>query len=69
MMGFSMKNAAFKVLVRVVAEAERATINVTRPISCLSEYRFLMDNKLSRINETLRYGAFRLDEDDGEYVL
>lgn len=65
-MGFSMKNAAFKVLVRVDAEAESATINATLPISCLSEYRFLMDSKLSRLNETLRYGAFRLDEDDGE---
>ena len=65
-MGFSMKNAAFKVLVRVDAEAESATINAALPISCLSEYRFLIDNKLSRINETLRYGAFRLDEDDGE---
>lgn len=65
-MGFSMKNAAFKVLVRVDAEAESATINATLPISCLSEYRFLMDSKLSRLNEPLRYGAFRLDEDDGE---
>ena len=42
-MGFSMKNAAFKVLVRVDAEAESVTINATLPISCLSEYRFLMD--------------------------
>lgn len=65
-MGFSMKNAAFKVIVRVDAEAESVTINATLPISCLSEYRFLMDSKLSRLNETLRYGAFRLDEDDGE---
>lgn len=65
-MGFSMRNTSLKVLVRVDAEVESVTINTTLPISCLTEYRLLMDSKLGRLNETLRYGAFRLDEDDGE---
>lgn len=65
-MGFSTKIASFKVLVCVDAEAKSATINTTLPISCLSEYCFLMDSKFSRLNKTFRYGAFRLDEDNGE---
>lgn len=65
-MGFSMRNTSLKVMVRVDGDAESVTINSILPISCLKEYRMLMGSMLTRINETLRYGGFRLDEDDGE---
>lgn len=64
--GFPMRNTSLQVMVCVDAEVESVTINTTLPILCLKEYRMLMGWKLSQLNENLRYGGFRLDEDDGE---
>lgn len=65
-LGFSMQNTSLNVLIRVDANAESLSINTTLPITCLEEYRMLMGSELSKINESIRFGAFRLDEDDGE---
>lgn len=65
-LGFSMRNTSLRVMVRVDAEAESICCNTTLPITCMEEYRMLMGSKLNQMNESLRYGAFRLDEDDGE---
>lgn len=65
-LGFALPNAPFEVAFRVDAETESLTINVVFPVNCREEYRMLMDCKLSRLNEGMRFGAFRLDEDDGE---
>lgn len=61
-----MRNTLLKVLILIDAAAESLTIDTTLPITCLTEYRMIMGSKLNKINKTLRYGAFLLDEDDGE---
>lgn len=65
-MGFTMQNTTLKVLIQIDVDTESLSINATLPIICLEEYRMLMGSKLSKLNEKLRFGAFRLDEDDGE---
>jgi len=65
-LGFSMRNTLLKVLILIDAAAESLTIDTTLPITCLAEYRMIMGSILNKINKNMRYGAFLLDEDDGE---
>jgi len=63
-----MENTLLKVLILIDAAAEDLTIVTTLPITCLAEYRMIMESKFNKINGTLRYGKFWLDEDDGEII-
>lgn len=65
LLGFSMRRTALKVLVHVDAEAESICMQTTLPITCPKEYRMLLGSTLNQLNESFRYGAFRLDADTG----
>lgn len=62
---FSMKYTSLKVTVRIEAITETISIITTLPITCLKEYRIIMGRHLNDIG-TPPFGAFHLDEDDGE---
>lgn len=66
LIGFKMMFTSIRVDVHVEAEVEAIRINAILPVICEEEYRLVMGSYLTRLNQHLRFGAFHLDEDDGE---
>lgn len=65
MLGFRMRNSTIRLHVLVEPEVECIRFNISL-FTCQEEYRMAMSQFIVETNKPLRYGAFHLDETDGE---
>ena len=63
-----MPNATMRLFVCVNETGTCISIVNVLPITCRNDYRTAMTAVLNRYNTHLRYGAFILDENDGEVM-
>ncbi len=66
LLNFKMKNTIVRLNIMIEEDAGSIRYNALLPIECEKACRMLLADYLAVINQPLRYGAFHLDNEDGE---